>query len=176
MSLPQAKTCRESRSLKSAIVLPPDTNNLDNMFGGKVMYYIDDIAAISAMRHARTMVVTASTDSVDFLHPIRNGQAICLEAFVTWTHRTSIEVFVKVIAEDMLTGHQTICATSFVTFVALDVKGEKQMVPKVIPESDLERYLFETAPQRAKNRLASREQSKDLARRFGALNSPISKD
>lgn len=162
-----AKTCKESMAVKAAMVLPPDTNNYGTMFGGRVMSYIDDIAAIAATRHARTSVVTASTDSVDFLHPIRSGHSVCLEAFVTWTNRTSVEVFVKVVSEDMLTGERTVCATSFVTFVAIDVNGEKQMVPAVIPETELEKFLFEAAPERARKRLEKREVSKALARRFG---------
>lgn len=161
------KFCKDSRAVKASMVLPPDTNHYGTMFGGKVMAYIDDIAAIAATRHARRSVVTASTDSVDFLHPIRAGQSVCLEAFVTWTRRTSVEVFVKVIAEDMLTGECTLCATSFVTFVALDVNGEKQLVPAVMPETELEKFLFEGAPERARKRLEKREQSKALALRFG---------
>lgn len=167
MTRQPAKTCKESRAIKAALVLPPDTNNYGSMFGGRVMSYIDDIAAIAATRHARTSVVTASTDSVDFLHPIRNGHSVCLEAFATWSHRTSVEVFVKVVAEDMLTGERTVCATSFVTFVAIDINGEKQMVPAVIPETELEKFLFEGAPERAKARLEKRERSKALAQRFG---------
>lgn len=163
-----AKTCKESRVIKAALVLPPDTNNYGTMFGGKVMSYIDETAAIAATRHARTSVVTASTDSVDFLHPIRNGHSVCLEAFVTWTHRTSVEVFVKVVAEDMLSGERTVCATAFVTFVAIDINGEKQMVPEVVPETDLEQYLFRGAPERARMRLENRDRSKALAQRFGA--------
>lgn len=163
----RAKFCKDSRAVKAAMVLPPDTNHYGTMFGGKVMAYIDDIAAIAATRHARRSVVTASTDSVDFLHPIRAGQSVCLEAFASWSRRTSVEVFVKVIAEDMLSGERTLCATSFVTFVALDVKGEKQLVPAVIPETELERFLFEGAPERARKRLEKREQSKALALRFG---------
>ncbi|ORJ59317.1 acyl-CoA thioesterase [Geothermobacter hydrogeniphilus] len=168
MSRKAAKFCRESRTIRTSLVLPPDTNNYGTMFGGRVMFHIDDIAAIAATRHARTSVVTASTDSVDFLHPIRNGQTVCLEAFATWAHRTSVEVFVKVVAEDMLSGERTVCATSFLTFVALDVNGEKQMVPEVIPETELEKFLFAGAPARARERLAKREQSKSLAERFGA--------
>ena len=168
MPLKPAKFCKESRAIKAAMVLPPDTNHYGTMFGGKVMSYIDDIAAIAATRHARTSVVTASTDSVDFLHPIRNGESVCLEAFVTWTNRTSVEVFVKVVAEDMLSGERKVCATSFVTFVAIDVNGEKQMVPAVIPETELEKFLFEGAPERARKRLEKREGSKALAERFGA--------
>ncbi len=168
MSETKARFCRESRTVKTLMVLPPDTNNYGTMFGGRVMYHIDDIAAIAATRHARTSVVTASTDSVDFLQPIRNGHSVCLEAFVTWSHRSSVEVFVKVVAEDMLSGERTVCATSFVTFVALDVNGEKQLVPEVIPETELEKFLFAGAPERARKRLEKREQSKALAERFGA--------
>ncbi len=149
------------------MVLPPDTNHYGTMFGGKVMAYIDDIAAIAATRHARTSVVTASTDSVDFLHPIREGQAVCLEAFVVWTYRAAVEVFVKVIAEEMLTGERTVCATSFVTFVALNVNGEKQIVPDVVPETILEKRLYDEAPERAKKRLAKRADSKAMAKEFG---------
>ena len=162
-----AKFCRESRAIKASLVLPPDTNNYGTMFGGKVMSYIDDIAAIAATRHARTSVVTASTDSVDFLHPIRRGHSVCLEAFATWSHRTSVEVFVKVVSEDMLSGERTVCATAFLTFVAIDLNGEKQMVPAVVPETELEKFLYDGAPERARKRLEKRENSKALAKRFG---------
>lgn len=108
-----SKRCRDSFVVRTSIVLPPDTNSHGTMFGGKLMAYIDDIAAISAMRHARKHVVTASTDSVDFLHPIYEGNSVCLEAFVTYTGQTSMEVFVKVIAEDLLTGERNVCALSF---------------------------------------------------------------
>ena len=168
MTTKPAKFCRESRATRASMVQPPDTNHYGTMFGGKVMSNIDDVAAIAATRHARTSVVTASTDSVDFLHPIRNGQSVCLEAFVTWTNRTSVEVFVKVVAEDMLSGERTVCATSFLTFVAININGEKQMVPGVIPETELEKFLFRGAPERAKKRLDKREISKQLAERFGA--------
>ncbi len=162
------KNVRESRAVKAAIVLPPDTNHHGTMFGGRVMAYIDDIACISASRHARMPVVTASTDSVDFLAPIRNGQAVCLESFVTWTHKTSIEVFVKVVAEEMLTGERTVCATSFLTFVAVDSDGNPQPVPPIIPETEIEKSLYESAPARAAKRRERREQSKKLAQKFGA--------
>ena len=163
----KAKPANESKAVKSAIILPPDTNNLGTMFGGKVMSYIDDIAALSAMRHSRTTVVTASTDSVDFLHPIKSDQAICLESFVTWTHNTSMEVFVKVIGEDLLTGDRTVCATSFLTFVALDTQGEPHPVPAVIPETEFEKKLFETAPDRSVLRKERRARSKVFAKEFG---------
>ncbi len=167
MTTKPAKFCKESRTVKAALVLPPDTNNYGSMFGGKVMSLIDDIGAIAATRHARAATVTASTDSVHFLHPITTGQSVCLEAFATWSHRTSVEVFVKVIAEGMLSGERTLCATAFLTFVTIDIDGEKQMVPEVIPETELEKFLFEGAPERARERLEKRDKAKALAQRFG---------
>ncbi|MBN1832891.1 MAG: acyl-CoA thioesterase [Deltaproteobacteria bacterium] len=161
------KPISESRAVKTAIVLPPDTNNLGTMFGGKVMAYIDDTAGLSAMRHSRMTVVTASTDSVDFLHPIRSDHAICLESFVTWTHKTSMEVFVKIMGEDLRTGKRTVCATAFLTSVALDEKGKPHPVPGVIPETELEKRLYDTAPARARIRNKRRKESQALAKDFG---------
>lgn len=160
------KSMRESRAIKASIVLPPDTNMHNTMFGGKVMSYIDDIAAITAMRHCRQRVVTASTDSVDFLNPIRLGDSICLESFVTWTHKTSMEVFVKVTAEDLMTGQRTICATAFLTFVALDPDNRPILVSPVYPETEEEKFLHETGATRAQVRRERRAASKELAEKF----------
>src|SRR5699024_3561023 len=93
----EANPCSHSIEVKLANVLAPDTNEYGTMFGGKLLAYIDDVAAIAAVRHARQPVVTASMDSVDFLEPILEGHSICVEAFVTWTHHTSMEVFVKAV-------------------------------------------------------------------------------
>ena len=101
------KYCRESLAIKTSLVSPPDTNIHGTMFGGKLMAYIDDVAAIAAMRHARKLAVTASSDSVDFLHPIIEGNSVCLEAFVSYTGRTSMEIFVKVVSENMLNGRSS---------------------------------------------------------------------
>ena len=131
------------------------------------MSHIDEVAGLSAMRHARMTVVTASTDSVDFLQPIKSGQAICAEAFVTWTHNTSMEVFVKVLGENLFTGEQITCTTAFLTFVAIGGDGRPHPVPPVIPESDIEKRLYETAPERARLRKERREKSKRLAEEFG---------
>lgn len=162
-----AKFCRESLSIKTSLVFPPDTNSHGTMFGGKLMAYIDDTAAIAAMRHARRSVVTASSDSVDFLHPIYEGNSVCLEAFVSHTGRTSMEVFVKVISENMLTGERNICAVSFLTFVALDEDGQPTEVPRVIPESEEEKHLFETADGRMEIRKKRRKDSAERAKIFG---------
>ncbi|RAV16430.1 acyl-CoA thioesterase [Paenibacillus contaminans] len=161
------KKAGESRSVNSSYVLPPDTNNHGTLFGGKLMAYIDDVAARAAMRHAGLPIVTASTDSIDFLHPIKVGHEVFLEAIVTWTNKTSMEVFVKVIGENLLTCERTVCATSFLTYVALGKDGRPADVPKVVPETPDEKLLHETAPARAEARRQRRSESKRLAETFG---------
>ncbi|MFH2034896.1 MAG: acyl-CoA thioesterase [Candidatus Zixiibacteriota bacterium] len=164
----EPKKSSESRTVKAMLVLPPDSNTLGTMFGGKVMEYIDDIASIVAYRHARQQVVTASTDSVDFLYPIRVGQMVCMESFVTWTHNTSMEIFVNIISENLRTGERRICASSFLTFVAIDENGKTLPVPQVIPETEMEKDLHASAPARHQRRLERKTHSKELAQKFSA--------
>lgn len=156
-------TCKETIVVKTSRVFPTDTNNHNTLFGGKLMAYIDDVASISAARFCRKECVTASTDSVDFLHPIRPSESVCLESFVTWAGNSSMEVFVKVIAEDLITGERKIAATSFLTFVALDDEGKPVKVGEIVPETDEEKLLHQTAPERAESRKIRRKRSKDLA-------------
>lgn len=167
LSMIAERFVRESRTFKASHVLPPDTNNHNTLFGGRLMAHIDDVAAISAMKHARGPVVTASTDSVDFLHPIRVDNEVSLEGFVTWTHHTSMEVFVKVVAEDLLTGARKVCATSFLTFVAIGPDGRPTPVPKVVPETQEEIFLHDGAAERAEARQQRRKRSKHLADLLG---------
>ncbi|WP_416826180.1 acyl-CoA thioesterase [Ectobacillus polymachus] len=159
----EPKYCKDSKSIKTSRVFPNDTNNNDTLFGGRLMYFIDDIASIAAARHSRSSTVTASTDSVDFLNPISKADCVCLEAYVTWTGRTSMEVFVKIIAENLVTGERKIAATSFLTFVAIGTDGWPKEVAPVIPETDEEKYLHTTAIERASRRKDHRQHSKSLA-------------
>ena len=161
-----SKPMKASRTVKSVHILPPDTNHHGTMFGGKLMAYIDEVASIAATKHARNHVVTASTDSVDFLHPIKEGQSAYLEAFVTWTGHTSMEVFIKVVAEDLLNGERQICAVSFLTFVAMERDGKPTPVPKVIPETAEEKWLHDRAQERAEHRKYRRKSSQELAGYF----------
>ncbi|MCL1631087.1 acyl-CoA thioesterase [Sporolactobacillus sp. CPB3-1] len=156
----EAKKASESLSVTSVHVLPNDTNNHGTFFGGKLMMHVDNIAAIAATRHARSLVVTASIDSVDFLRPIHAGSAVCLEAFVTWAHHTSMEVFVKIVEENLRTGARHLCTTCFLTFVALDNAGKPQPVPGVVPESEEERFLFDSAEDRYLRRKNRRKDTK----------------
>ena len=160
------KFCSESRVFQTNRVLPPHTNNHKTLFGGKLMALIDEIASISASKHCRTECVTASMDSVDFLHSIRPTDAVYLESFVTYTGTSSMEIFVKVIAEHLISGEKKVAATSFLTFVSLDELGKPKKVPSVIPESDEEKYLFETAEERMKIRKNKRKLSVYLAEKI----------
>ncbi|WHX99891.1 acyl-CoA thioesterase [Neobacillus sp. DY30] len=161
-----AKTCNESRVVRTGRIFPNDVNNHNTLFGGKLMSDMDMVASISAVRHARKEVVTASTDSVDFLSPITQQDSVCIESFVTYTGTSSMEVFVKVIAENLLTGNRKIAATAFLTFVALDDDGKPTKVPGIIPETEEEKKLFETGKDRAEKRKEHRKSSKELASYF----------
>ena len=93
---------------------------------------------------------------------------ICLESFVTWTHKTSMEVYVRIISENLKTGKRIVCATSFLTFVAIDETGKTQPVPDIEPETELEIELHNSAPERYKRRVERRASSKELASKVGA--------
>ncbi|MDQ0195104.1 acyl-CoA thioesterase [Paenibacillus wynnii] len=175
---PAFKYCRESRVFKTGRVFPNDVNNHKTLFGGKLMSGIDEVASISAMRHCRANVVTASADSVDFLLPIRPTDSVCFESFVTWTGRTSIEVFVKVISEHLYTGERAVAATSFLTFVAVGEDGIPMPVPNIIPETVEEKLMNQSAEERAELRKVRRAMSKKLASqlntsKYWEQNSPI---
>ncbi len=154
---------KQSRCYRTSRVFPTDVNNHNSLFGGKLMANIDDIASIAASKHCRNFCVTASTDSVDFLKPIMTTDSVSLEAFVTYTGNSSMEVFVKVITEDLVSGNRQIAATSFLTFVALDANHRPVRVPRVVPETEEEKRLNETGLQRAEMRRFRREESKKFA-------------
>ncbi|KIL49428.1 acyl-CoA thioesterase [Jeotgalibacillus soli] len=147
-----ANPMSQSRTIQTRLVLPPDTNHLQTIFGGQVLSYIDEIAAITAMKHANKVVVTASIDSVDFLSAARVGDVLELEAIVTSTGRSSMEVYVRVRSKNLLTGEEMLTTESFLTMVAVDDNGKPFPVPAVIPETAEERLLFETAPARREYR------------------------
>lgn len=159
-----AKKVKESRIINTAQVLSCDLNNYNTLFGGVLMKKLDDAATLSARRHARVKeCVTASTDSIDFLCPIHQTDSVCVESFVSYTGTTLMEIFCKVIAEDMITGERRIAATAFLTFVALDENKQPVEVPGIIPETEEEKFLFNTAKERAEIRKLRRQKSKELA-------------
>ncbi|CAM4091581.1 cytosolic long-chain acyl-CoA thioester hydrolase [Lederbergia lenta] len=160
----EAIKAKESRIVNTAQVLSCDLNNYDTLFGGVLMKKLDDAATLSARRHSRVKeCVTASTDSIDFLWPIQQTDSVCVESFVTYTGRTSMEIFCKVIAEDIVSGKRRVAATAFLTFVAIDENKRPVEVPGVIPETDEEKFLYKTGKERSEMRKLRRKKSKELA-------------
>jgi len=146
----------QSRTIQSHLVLPPDTNHHLSIFGGKVLAYIDEVAAIASMKHAKGEIVTAAFDSVDFKSPANVGDILELEAVVTSTGKTSMEVYVRVKTINFRTGEEKITTESFVTNVAIDSQGKPVPVAKVYPETDEEKELFERGLLRRQQRMERR--------------------
>jgi acyl-CoA hydrolase len=153
----EGKPVRESASEYSEFALPNDANGLGNVLGGKVMHLVDLAGAMVALRHARRPVVTASVDSLNFLHPVRIGQLMILRSSVNRVFRTSMEVGVKVLAEDMMTGERLHTCSAYLTFVALDENRKATPVAPIIPETEEERRRYRQAGERRESRLALRE-------------------
>ncbi|MFT8320603.1 MAG: acyl-CoA thioesterase [Bacillus sp. (in: firmicutes)] len=161
------KKMKDTRIIQNDQVLINDLNNYHTLFGGVLMKKLDACATLSARRHSRvTECVTASTDSVNFIEPIRQSDSVCIESFVAYTGKSSMEIFCKVIAEDMVTAERKIAATAFLTFVALDENKKPILVPPIIPESEEEIYLFETGSERAEIRKLKREQNRNIVEKL----------
>ncbi len=153
----QVKAVRESTSEYSELALPNDANGLGNVLGGKVMHLVDLAGAMAAIRHARRPVVTLSVDSLRFLHPVRIGELIVLRSSVNRVFRTSLEVGVKVITENLLTGEKRHTCSAYLTFVALDEERKPTPVAPVLPETADEKRRYEEAGERRQYRLTTRK-------------------
>lgn len=145
-----------SRTIQTKLVLPPDTNHMGTIFGGKILALIDEIAAIAAIKHSKTAVVTASIDKVNFRSSVKLGDILTIEGFVISTGRTSMEVYVKVECEHIDTGERRLTTDSFITMVAIDGDNRPTAVPGVIPETQEEKELFKQAQDRRALRQAGR--------------------
>ena len=143
-----SKTPKESRAILTEIVLPNDTNNLDNLMGGKLMNWMDITAAISAQRHSNRTSVTASVNNVSFNNPIPRGSVVTIEANISRAFNSSMEIFLDVWAEDTLSGEKTKCNEAIYTFVAVSKLGKPVKVPEVIPETKTEKIRFDGALRR----------------------------
>ncbi|HUR34108.1 MAG TPA: acyl-CoA thioesterase [Vicinamibacterales bacterium] len=152
----QPKRASESATEMVQVVLPNDANPLGYILGGTVMHLIDIAGAIASFRHARSRVVTAAVDDLVFLHPIKVGDLIVLNARVTCTFHTSLEVRVDVFSEESLTGTRLLTSRAFLTFVAVDEHGARVNVPPLLVETDDERRVCEQAAVRRDLRLKRR--------------------
>ena len=146
----------ESYHETSRMMMPTDANNLGHVFGGAILAMIDTTAAVSAIRHARATCVTASIDRVDFREPIYLGDLVIMQSAVNFAGRTSMEVGVRVVAEDLRSGKQRHTNSAYVTFVAVDVHGHPIEVPELLTESDEERARFAAGARRRERRVEDR--------------------
>jgi len=149
----QGKSPKESYTIMNELVLPNDTNTLNNLMGGRLLHWMDIASAISAQKHCNRIVVTASVDNVSFKAPIKLGDVISIEAKVSRAFTTSVEVRMDVWAENIPSGTRVKSNEAYYTFVALDSDGNTVKVPELIPETDEEIMLFEGALRRRQLRL-----------------------
>ena len=153
----EPKPVKASQSLLSELALPNDVNGLGTLLGGKIMHLVDIAGAVAASRHSRQFVVTASFDHMDFVQPVYVGDLIVLRASVNRAFNTSMEVGVKVHAENMQAADELRhVASAYLTFVALDAERRPVPVPRLIPETDDERRRYDEAGERRAYRLAHR--------------------
>ena len=156
------KSVRDSQITMTAAMNPEDANPVGNVHGGVVMKYIDTAAGAVATRHALRFAVTASIDRLDFHSPVFIGNLLILKASLNLVGRTSMEVGVRVEAENPLTGEVRHTASAYLTFVALDEKGQPTPVPPLICETDEEKLRHRQAEIRRQYRLAERQREKSF--------------
>jgi acyl-CoA hydrolase len=144
---------RESFVSMTELVLPNDTNTLNNLMGGRLMHWMDIVSAIAAQRHSNKIVVTASVDNISFRSPILLGNVVTLKAKVTRAFSTSMEVRIDVEAEDVPSGRKFESNAAYFTFVALDAIGKPTEIPEVEPETEEEKELYNGALRRRQLRL-----------------------
>jgi len=149
-----ARTSLDSQSAMTELILPNDTNTLGNLLGGRLMHFIDLVAAMAAYRHARNHVVTASMDHIDFIAPVHVGDLLVLNSSVNRSYRTSMEVGVKVWAENAILGTRRHVASAYLTFVAIDAQGAPTAVPQLLTEDTESERRFTDAGRRREQRQA----------------------
>ncbi len=149
----EIKTAQQSKTIMTEIVLPNDTNTLNNLRGGKILHWMDIASAIAAGKHAEAIVVTVSVDQVSFDNPIKLGDVVTIEAVVTRVFKTSIETHINVWAENLPTRTKYKCNEAYYTFVALDSNSKPKKVDELTPETAEEKEKYDGAMRRRQMRL-----------------------
>jgi len=160
----QTKRVKDSQVTMNQLMLPEHTNPMGHIHGGIIMKLADEAAALCAVRHAQHRVVTVAIDSMTFLSPVRVGNVLTLNASLNWVGRTAMEVGVRVLAENPLTGEYTHTNSAFLVYRALDEAGKTVEVPQLILETEEERRRWHEAEARQQRRLERRKE-KEQARR-----------
>jgi acyl-CoA hydrolase len=158
----------ESQAERSEIIFPADTNAIGNLFGGRLMQWIDLVGAVAAVRHSRAIVVTASIDHSDFVAPAHVGDLLILKASVNRAFRTSMEVGVRAMVEDAHDQTLRHVSTAYVTYVAVDRDGRPVPVPCVIAETEHQKRRFADAGRRREGRAEETQRSKEIRAALGA--------
>jgi acyl-CoA hydrolase len=153
----EKRTPKNSHVEMTEMVLPNDTNTLGNMLGGTLMHLIDIAAAIAGARHSKKVVVTASVDELNFLHPIKLGEVVILRASVNRVFKTSLEIGVKVFSQNLRTGELKHANSAYLTFVALDDNGRPAVIDPIYPEDENEKRRYHEALVRRERRLEHRK-------------------
>ena len=151
------RTVHESQVEMTEMVLPNDTNRLGNLLGGRLMHIIDIAAAIAASRHSNRVCVTASVDELNFLHSIKQGEVLTLQASVNRVFHTSLEVGVRVTKENVLTGEKKHANSAYLTFVAIDEQGKPVAVEPIKPVTKEQKRRYADAARRRHLRLKHRK-------------------
>jgi len=146
------KPVSASATVTAALMQPAEANPMGNIHGGHIMRLVDQAAAAAAIRHARRICVTASIDRMDFVNPVHVGDMVTFKSAVNYTHRTSMEVGVRVETERLETGERKHVASALLTFVALDKDGRPTPVPHIVPETEDEKRRFRQAQLRYEHR------------------------
>ena len=163
-----ARTVAESQSERSEIVFPGDANPIGNLFGGRLMQFIDLVGATAAYRHARAITVTASMDHLDFVAPVRVGDLLILKASVNRAFNTSMEIGVRAMVEDLLHGGGLRHVSSaYLTYVAIDRAGQRIAVPQVVPKTEHQRRRYEDAGRRRELRAGETGRKREMRAALG---------
>ncbi|MGP8260814.1 MAG: acyl-CoA thioesterase [Acidobacteriaceae bacterium] len=163
-----SRTVAESQAERSEIIFPADSNAIGNLFGGRLMQWIDLVGAVAAVRHSRAIVVTASIDHSDFVAPAHVGDLLILKASVNRAFRTSMEVGVRAMVEDAHDQTLRHVSTAYVTYVAVDQQGHPIPVPCVIAETEHQKRRFADAGRRREGRAEETMRAKEIRAALGA--------
>jgi|TARA_B100000902_G_scaffold399527_1_gene470817 acyl-CoA hydrolase len=142
------KTPENSKTIQTDVVMPGDTNSLNNLFGGELLARMDKVASIAAIKHSEHIVVTASVNNVAFGEPVPNGSILTIEAKVSRAFNSSMEVFIDVWKQNKTNPKKTKVNEAIYTFVALNKKGKTVKVPQIIPETEIEKSRYDAALRR----------------------------
>lgn len=147
------RTVKESQSERSEIIFPADANALGNLFGGRLMQFIDLVGAVAASRHARVPVVTASMDHLDFVAPVRVGELLILKASVNRVFKTSMEVGVRAMVEEVQNQRLRHVSSAYLTYVAVNRDGKGIVIPGIVAETEHQKRRYEEAGRRREIRV-----------------------